>query len=76
MTVSTWNGLTKDKLEQFGATGPTCEPFLGKLSLWFTTGEPVWMAAESLAFLAKQRVIIDRAERNSMGLRRPLAGAR
>ena len=38
-----------------GATAETCAPFLAKLGLWYMTGEPVWMAAEGLAFMAKQR---------------------
>lgn len=37
-----------------------------RLSLWYHSGEPVWMAAESLAFMAKGRALHLRAERDGV----------
>jgi hypothetical protein len=36
---------------------------------WYQAGEPVWMAADGLRFVAKRRVIEARAERETNGLR-------
>jgi hypothetical protein len=47
-----------------------------RLSLWYHTGEPVWMAAETLATMAKQRSIHARAENEVRDLCRLMAKAR
>ena len=36
-----------------GATAEACEPFMGKLDLWYTSGEPVWMAVDGVVFVAR-----------------------
>lgn len=48
-------------IEAARVTVEQAKPYADKLSLWFQTGEPVWMAAESLAFIVKQRAIGDHA---------------
>lgn len=57
-----------------GATAESCAPFMAKLDLWYTSGEPVWMAADSLAFAAKQHAIEARADREVANLRARIAG--
>lgn len=37
---------------------------------WYQAGEPVWMAADSLVFVAKRHAIEKRADREVEGLRR------
>lgn len=46
-----------------------------RLSLWYHSGEPVWMAAETLATMAKQRAIHVRADREVSHLRSLVAAA-
>ena len=47
-----------------GVTVEQTEPWRSRLNLWYNTGEPVWMAADSLRFAVRQRAIADRAERD------------
>lgn len=47
-----------------------------KLKLWYRTGEPVEMAASSLAFVVSERAKEDRAENEVRALRGRLANAR
>jgi hypothetical protein len=42
-----------------------------RLALWYNTGEPIWMAAQSLAFLAKGHALHARAE-SDLNFRRML----
>jgi hypothetical protein len=59
-----------------GATAEHIEAFKSKLDLWYTSGEPVWMAADSLAFAAKEHAIQVRADREASFLRRRLVVSR
>ncbi len=52
-----------------GALAEACGPFIGKLDLWYTSGEPVWMAADSLAFAAKRHTLEERADLEARSLR-------
>lgn len=47
-----------------------------KIVRWYHAGEPVWMAANGLAFLVRERVKIARAENEERGLKRMLTKAR
>lgn len=47
-----------------------------KLKLWYRTGEPVEMAAHSLAFVVRERAKIERADREVDALHARIAGAR
>jgi hypothetical protein len=66
-----------------GADGVLCDEIANtivgsgqkRLSLWYHAGEPVWMAAETLATMAKQRAIHARADREVSHLRSLVAAA-
>jgi hypothetical protein len=58
-----------------GATAEACAPFMAKLDLWYASGEPVWMAADSLAFMAKESAVQARADHGAEALRRILRAA-
>lgn len=59
-----------------GASGEACRaigdeivgagPGQKRLCLWYTSGEPVWMAADTLAALAKGRASAPRNERETL----------
>lgn len=46
-----------------------------RLGLWYRSGEPVWMAGESIAFAVKQGQRELRADRDTEGLRRAVRTA-
>lgn len=48
------------------------DDMLKRLQLWYRSGESVWMAADSLAFVSKQRVKIAREDAEVNGLRRAI----
>ena len=48
----------------------------GRLGLWWASGEPVWMAAESLTWMCKQRAIGLRADREIASLRQRIVAGK
>ena len=46
-----------------------------RLGLWYRSGEPVWMAGEGIAFMAKQFKKELRAERDENSIRRAVRRA-
>lgn len=58
-----------------GATAEGCEPFLCKLDLWYVSGEPVWMAGDTLATTAKHSAKEIAADRKEEAPRRILRNA-
>ncbi len=55
-----------------GVSAEDCKPFMCKLDLWYRSGEPVWMAGETLASAAKESAKEIRADRREGALRRIL----
>lgn len=47
-----------------------------KVVRWYHAGEPVWMAADGLAHLVRERVKIERVEREDRALKALFAKAR
>lgn len=47
-----------------------------RLNRWYDAGEPVWMAAKSLAHMIKRGAIETRADREAAALRARIAGVR
>lgn len=59
-----------------GAHPDTVRLFHDKLHLWYRSGEPMWMAADSLIIASMAKAIALRAEAEDAGLKRMLRKAR
>ncbi len=56
-----------------GVPAVVAEEHAAKLTLWFNSGEPVWLAADGLRLINKYSVIEERADKEANFLKREIA---
>ena len=69
-TFLLWKSAVIGAAAKRGASAEFTQTQAERLALWFRTGEPVWMAADSLLNFWRGAQLADRADAEVEGLRR------